>query len=47
VSLCGDMGGDPQHLPTLLGAGLRTVSVAPSLVGRVKRGIAALSTVAR
>jgi phosphotransferase system enzyme I (PtsI) len=47
VSLCGDMGGDPQHLPTLLSAGLRTVSVAPSLVGRVKRGIAALSTGAR
>jgi phosphotransferase system enzyme I (PtsI) len=44
VSLCGDMGGDPQHLPTLLGAGIRTVSVAPSLVGRVKRGIASLST---
>ena len=36
VSLCGDMGGDPQHLPTLLAAGLRSVSVAPPLVGRVK-----------
>ncbi|MBX4365942.1 hypothetical protein K4H01_26370, partial [Mycobacterium tuberculosis] len=21
VSLCGDMGGDPQHLPALIGAG--------------------------
>lgn len=36
VSLCGDMGGDPQHLPVLIAAGLRSVSVAPPLVGRVK-----------
>lgn len=36
VSLCGDMGGDPQHLPALMATGLRSVSVAPPLVGRVK-----------
>ena len=36
VSLCGDMGGDPRHLPALYAAGLRSVSVAPPLVGRVK-----------
>lgn len=36
VSLCGDMGGDPHHLPALIAAGLRSVSVAPPLVGRVK-----------
>ncbi|MCX5494191.1 phosphoenolpyruvate--protein phosphotransferase [Kaistia dalseonensis] len=36
VSLCGDMGGDPRHLPSLIVAGLRAVSVAPPLVGRVK-----------
>jgi phosphoenolpyruvate-protein phosphotransferase (PTS system enzyme I) len=42
VSLCGDMGGDPKHLPMLIAAGLRAVSVAPPLVGRVKAAIAAL-----
>ncbi len=41
VSLCGDMGGDPAHIPALLAAGLRSVSVAPPLVGRAKRAIAA------
>jgi phosphotransferase system enzyme I (PtsI) len=40
VSLCGDMGGDPRHLPALIGAGLRSLSVAPRAVGRVKRAIA-------
>ena len=42
VSLCGDMGGDPEHLPMLIAAGLRSVSVAPPLVGRAKRAIAAI-----
>jgi phosphotransferase system enzyme I (PtsI) len=42
VSLCGDMGGDPAHLPALIAAGLRTVSVAPPLVGRAKLAIASL-----
>ena len=36
VSLCGDMGGDPVHLPMLIAAGLRSVSVAPPLVGRAR-----------
>ena len=40
ASLCGDAGGDPSMLPQLLGVGLRTLSVAPSLVGRTKRAIA-------
>jgi phosphotransferase system enzyme I (PtsI) len=40
VGLCGDMGGDPIHIPALIGAGLRSVSVAPPLVGRAKRAIA-------
>jgi len=43
VSLCGDMGGDPAYLPALIGAGLRSVSVAPPLVGRAKRAIASVS----
>lgn len=41
VSLCGDMGGDPQYIPALLAAGLRSVSVAPPQVGRTKLAIAA------
>lgn len=41
VSLCGDMGGDINHIPALIAAGLRSVSVAPRLVGRAKRAIAA------
>ena len=40
VSLCGDAGGDPAAIPPLLGAGLRTLSVAPALVGRTKLAIA-------
>jgi phosphotransferase system enzyme I (PtsI) len=40
VSLCGDMGGDPVHLPALLAAGIRSVSVAPPHVGRAKLAIA-------
>lgn len=43
VSLCGDMGGDPQLLPALMSAGLRAVSVAPPLVGRVKLALARIS----
>jgi phosphoenolpyruvate-protein phosphotransferase (PTS system enzyme I) len=47
VSLCGDMGGDPKHLPMLIAAGLRSVSVAPPLVGRVKAAIAKLDAGSR
>lgn len=39
VSLCGDAGGDPQALPLLLAAGVRTLSVAPSAVARIKAAI--------
>jgi phosphotransferase system enzyme I (PtsI) len=41
VSLCGDMGGDPAHIPALLASGLRSLSVAPIQVGRAKTAIAA------
>ena len=47
VSLCGDMGGDPAHLPALIGAGLRSVSVAPPLVGRAKLAIGQIAAKAR
>ncbi|WP_235974704.1 phosphoenolpyruvate--protein phosphotransferase [Stappia albiluteola] len=39
LSLCGDAGSDPVLLPALLSAGLRTLSVAPTALGRVKSAI--------
>lgn len=42
VSLCGEAGADARALPHLLRAGLRSVSVAPAAVGRVKQQVAAL-----
>ncbi len=36
VSLCGDAGGDPRLLPLLLAAGVRNVSMAPSMLARAK-----------
>ena len=40
VSLCGDIASDPQGLICLLDLGLRSLSVAPSALGRVKQAIA-------
>jgi phosphoenolpyruvate-protein phosphotransferase (PTS system enzyme I) len=42
VSLCGDAGGDPRAIGTLLRAGLRSLSVAPASVGTAKQAIAAV-----
>ena len=42
VSLCGDAGGDPARVESLLRAGLRALSVAPSAVAAVKQAIAAV-----
>ena len=39
VSLCGDMASNPKMIGPLLSAGLRTLSVAPAQVGRVKLAI--------
>ncbi len=39
VSLCGDMASDPALVPLLLDCGLRSLSVAPALVGRVKLAV--------
>jgi len=33
LSLCGEMGGQPQYLPRLMEMGIRTVSVSPRLIG--------------
>ena len=41
VSLCGDAASDPQLVPALLRAGLRSLSVAASSIGEVKAAIAA------
>ena len=43
VSLCGEAASDPQAMPRLLERGLRSLSVAPAAVGRVKLEIAALT----
>ena len=40
VSLCGDAAGDPALVPLLLKAGLRSLSVAPAMLGPVKAAIA-------
>ena len=41
VSLCGDMASDPDLIPALLDTGLRTLSVAPAALARVKAAVAA------
>jgi phosphotransferase system enzyme I (PtsI) len=41
VSLCGDMASDGACLPALLAAGLRSISVAPAALARVKATLAA------
>jgi phosphotransferase system enzyme I (PtsI) len=42
VCLCGDIGGDPEMIPSLLRAGLRSLSVPPALLARSKAAIAAV-----
>ena len=43
VSLCGDIASDIRLLPQLLGIGLRSFSVAPAALGRVKTALAGLT----
>ncbi|MCS4274332.1 MULTISPECIES: phosphoenolpyruvate--protein phosphotransferase [Raoultella] len=43
ISLCGEMGGDLQALPLLLGAGLRHISMSASRIGSAKAQLATLS----
>ena len=42
VSLCGDAAAEPRLVPALLQAGLRSLSVAPNAVGRVKATVASI-----
>jgi phosphoenolpyruvate-protein kinase (PTS system EI component) len=46
VSLCGDAAGDPLVLPLLVGAGLRSFSVAPPRLPDVRARLADLDTTA-
>lgn len=41
LSLCGDLAAQPEAVPLLLAAGLRTLSVPPAALGAVKAAIAA------
>ena len=43
VSLCGDAGGDPVAIPSLLEAGLRDLSVAPAQLAMAKAAISDVS----
>lgn len=40
LSLCGDAGGEPRHIPALLRHGMRALSMAPHLLAGAKRAIA-------
>jgi phosphoenolpyruvate-protein kinase (PTS system EI component) len=42
VSVCGDAAADPQVLPVLIGAGVRSVSVSPSRLAAVRRLVRAI-----
>lgn len=44
LSICGDMAGEPAHLPALVKAGLRCLSVPPARLGRVKRALRDIRT---
>ncbi|MBV9490543.1 MAG: phosphoenolpyruvate--protein phosphotransferase [Verrucomicrobia bacterium] len=43
VSICGELAADPEAIPILLGLGLRSLSVAPTLVARTKSVVRTLS----
>ena len=46
VSLCGEMAGDARFTALLLGLGLRTLSMSPGKIGRVKQRIRAMDLAA-
>lgn len=42
LSVCGEMAADPVYVPLLVGLGFRTLSMRPSAIPLVKRGLASL-----
>jgi len=46
ASLCGDLGGQPAHVHTLLDCGIRSLSMASSALGAVKAAVARYGAVA-
>jgi phosphotransferase system enzyme I (PtsP) len=43
LSICGEMGRDPRHIPFLLGIGFRTLSLEPAQIPAAQRLISRLS----
>lgn len=43
VTLCGEMGSDPEYILLLLGLGLRTLSVAPPIIPELKKAIRSIT----
>ena len=43
ISICGEMAGNPQSIALLLGIGLRTLSISPYLIPKIKKLIRMLS----
>ncbi len=43
VGICGELGGDVEAVPVLLGLGVQELSVAPPLVGEIKARVRSLS----
>ena len=43
VSVCGDMAGEPEHIPALLGCGLRHFSLAPAQLAVIRSQITQLN----
>jgi phosphoenolpyruvate-protein phosphotransferase len=39
LSVCGELGGRPEHIPKLLQCGIRTLSIAPPLIPIIKEAI--------
>jgi phosphoenolpyruvate-protein phosphotransferase (PTS system enzyme I) len=39
LSICGDLGSEVDKVPDLIGRGLRSLSVAPAALARVKEAI--------
>jgi phosphoenolpyruvate-protein kinase (PTS system EI component) len=43
ISICGELAGNPEAIPILLGLGLRKLSLSPYLIPKIKKIIRSLS----